>query len=51
MAWDQCFLLPSVILPHIGSATYKTRNTMSLLAANNLLAGLRGEAMPSELKL
>lgn len=40
-----------VILPHIGSATYKTRNTMSLLAANNLLAGLRGEPMPSELKL
>ncbi|ERE81772.1 glyoxylate reductase/hydroxypyruvate reductase-like protein [Cricetulus griseus] len=40
-----------VILPHIGSATYKTRNTMALLAANNLLAGLRGETMPSELKL
>ncbi|XP_004874634.1 glyoxylate reductase/hydroxypyruvate reductase isoform X4 [Heterocephalus glaber] len=40
-----------VILPHIGSATYKTRNTMSLLAANNLLAGLRGEPMASELKL
>lgn len=40
-----------VILPHIGSATYGTRNTMSLLAANNLLAGLRGEPMPSELKL
>lgn len=40
-----------VILPHIGSATYATRNTMSLLAVNNLLAGLRGEPMPSELKL
>uniref|UniRef100_A0A8D1AMX1 Glyoxylate reductase/hydroxypyruvate reductase n=2 Tax=Sus scrofa TaxID=9823 RepID=A0A8D1AMX1_PIG len=40
-----------VILPHIGSATYRTRNTMSVLAANNLLAGLRGEPMPSELKL
>ncbi|KAK1334316.1 hypothetical protein QTO34_005319 [Cnephaeus nilssonii] len=40
-----------VILPHIGSATHGTRNTMSLLAANNLLAGLRGETMPSELKL
>ncbi|XP_006751471.2 glyoxylate reductase/hydroxypyruvate reductase-like [Leptonychotes weddellii] len=40
-----------VILPHVGSATYGTRNTMSLLAANNLLAGLRGEPMPSELKL
>lgn len=40
-----------VILPHIGSATYSTRNTMSVLAANNLLAGLRGEPMPSELQL
>ncbi|KAG8512202.1 Glyoxylate reductase/hydroxypyruvate reductase [Galemys pyrenaicus] len=40
-----------VILPHIGSATHGTRNTMSLLAANNLLAGLRGQPMPSELKL
>nr|XP_056704920.1 glyoxylate reductase/hydroxypyruvate reductase [Euleptes europaea] len=40
-----------VILPHIGSATYATRNTMSVLAANNLLAGLKGESMPSELKL
>ncbi|KAL8202882.1 UNVERIFIED_CONTAM: hypothetical protein K2H54_028424 [Gekko kuhli] len=40
-----------VILPHIGSATYATRNTMSVLAANNLLAGLKGESMPSELSL
>ncbi|XP_067839454.1 glyoxylate reductase/hydroxypyruvate reductase-like isoform X2 [Heptranchias perlo] len=40
-----------VILPHIGSATYATRNTMSVLTANNLLAGLKGEPMPSELKL
>lgn len=45
------FLSFPVILPHIGSATHRTRNTMSLLAANNLLAGLRGEPMPSELKL
>uniref|UniRef100_UPI00398E4CC1 glyoxylate reductase/hydroxypyruvate reductase-like n=1 Tax=Pristiophorus japonicus TaxID=55135 RepID=UPI00398E4CC1 len=40
-----------VILPHIGSATYATRTTMSVLTANNLLAGLKGELMPSELKL
>ncbi|XP_072452880.1 glyoxylate reductase/hydroxypyruvate reductase isoform X2 [Notamacropus eugenii] len=40
-----------VILPHIGSATYGTRNTMSVLAVNNLLAGLKGEPMPSEFKL
>ncbi|MBN3310274.1 GRHPR reductase, partial [Amia calva] len=40
-----------VILPHIGSATYSTRETMSVLAANNLLAGLTGGKMPSELSL
>ncbi|XP_073698073.1 glyoxylate reductase/hydroxypyruvate reductase [Garra rufa] len=40
-----------VILPHIASASYTTRNNMSALAANNLLAGLRGEPMPKELKL
>uniref|UniRef100_A0AAR2KJ81 Glyoxylate reductase/hydroxypyruvate reductase n=1 Tax=Pygocentrus nattereri TaxID=42514 RepID=A0AAR2KJ81_PYGNA len=40
-----------VILPHIASASYTTRNAMSALAANNLLAGLRGEPMPKELQL
>ncbi|XP_006629975.2 glyoxylate reductase/hydroxypyruvate reductase-like [Lepisosteus oculatus] len=40
-----------VILPHIASASYTTRNSMSALAANNLLAGLKGEPMPKELKL
>ncbi|KAF7686753.1 glyoxylate reductase/hydroxypyruvate reductase b [Silurus meridionalis] len=40
-----------VILPHIASASYTTRNDMSALAANNLLAGLRGEPMPKELQL
>ncbi|NXJ39488.1 GRHPR reductase, partial [Ciconia maguari] len=40
-----------MILPHVGSATYATRSTMAVLAANNLLAGLRGEPMPHELLL
>ncbi|XP_044877196.1 glyoxylate reductase/hydroxypyruvate reductase [Mauremys mutica] len=40
-----------VILPHIGSATYATRSAMSVLSANNLLAGLKGESMPSEFQL
>ncbi|XP_028661612.1 glyoxylate reductase/hydroxypyruvate reductase [Erpetoichthys calabaricus] len=40
-----------VILPHIGSATYATRTTMSILTARNLLAGLTGQEMPSELQL
>lgn len=38
-----------VVLPHIGSATYSTRGIMSSLAARNLLAGLQGTDMPSEL--
>ncbi|XP_013887423.1 glyoxylate reductase/hydroxypyruvate reductase [Austrofundulus limnaeus] len=40
-----------VILPHIASASYTTRNAMSALAANNLLLGLRGQPMIKELKL
>ncbi|XP_067313407.1 glyoxylate reductase/hydroxypyruvate reductase isoform X1 [Pseudorasbora parva] len=40
-----------VVLPHIGSATYSTRGVMSALTANNMLAGLTGSEMPSELKL
>ncbi|KAJ1204642.1 hypothetical protein NDU88_000082 [Pleurodeles waltl] len=40
-----------VILPHIASATVETRNAMAALAANNLLAGLQGEAMPKEVPL
>uniref|UniRef100_A0A665T6L0 Glyoxylate reductase/hydroxypyruvate reductase n=1 Tax=Echeneis naucrates TaxID=173247 RepID=A0A665T6L0_ECHNA len=40
-----------VVLPHIGSATYSTRGVMSVLAAQNLLGGLQGTDMPSELSL
>lgn len=40
-----------VVLPHIGSATYATRGTMAELTANNLLAGLNGDPMPTELKI
>ncbi|XP_022539730.2 glyoxylate reductase/hydroxypyruvate reductase [Astyanax mexicanus] len=40
-----------VVLPHIGSATYSTRGIMAQLSANNLLAGLSGDAMASELKM
>jgi glyoxylate reductase len=35
------------IFPHIGSATPETRERMALLAAQNLVAGLRGEPMPT----
>lgn len=32
-----------VLLPHVGSATVETRTLMAFMAANNLLAGLRGD--------
>ena len=35
-----------VLLPHIGSATVETRTKMALKAAENLLAGLRGDRPP-----
>ena len=39
--------MPNVcILPHIGSATEDTRAAMSLLAAKNIVAGLKGERLP-----
>ena len=38
------------IFPHIGSATPETRERMALLAAENLVAGLRGEPMPTLVK-
>ncbi|KAL3044877.1 hypothetical protein OYC64_013199 [Pagothenia borchgrevinki] len=38
-----------VVLPHIGSATYSTRGIMGALSAQNLLGGLQGTDMPSEL--
>ncbi len=40
--------LPNVcVLPHIGSATQETRDAMALLAAKNIIAGLKGEKMPT----
>jgi glyoxylate reductase len=35
------------LLPHVGSATLETRTKMAQLAADNLLAGLRGEMPPN----
>jgi glyoxylate reductase len=35
-----------VVVPHIGSATHRTRRAMSDLAVDNLRAGLAGERMP-----
>ena len=36
------------VLPHLGSATYATRERMADVAVDNLLAGLAGEPMPNE---
>lgn len=39
--------MPNVaVLPHIGSATQETRAAMSVLAARNVIAGLKGEEIP-----
>ena len=39
--------MPNVcVLPHIGSATEEARGAMSLIAAKNVVAGLRGERLP-----
>jgi len=36
-----------LLVPHIGSATFETREKMSLVAVNNILAVLRGEIPPN----
>lgn len=36
-----------VITPHIASASVHTRKNMALMAAENLLAGLRGQVLPN----
>ena len=35
-----------VMLPHIGSASVATRTRMAVIAAENLVAGLRGDPLP-----
>jgi glyoxylate reductase len=35
-----------IVVPHIGSATIASRNLMATRAAENLLAGLRGQRLP-----
>lgn len=41
LSLDNC-----VVLPHIGSASIATRNKMATMAAENLIAGLKGEMPP-----
>lgn len=49
MGFPVLYLSRAVVLPHIGSATYSTRGIMAALSAQNLLGGLQGKDMPSEL--
>ena len=37
-----------LVVPHLGSATLRTRTAMASLAVDNLLAGLAGERLPCE---
>ena len=42
------YSLPNcLIVPHIASASWATRTRMAVMAAANLLAGLRGERLPN----
>lgn len=40
-----------VIMPHLGSATVKSRNAMAKLAADNILRALSGEEMLTPIEL
>lgn len=45
---DPLLTLPNcVVLPHIGSASIATRTRMATMAADNLVAGVRGEPLPN----
>ncbi len=45
---DPLLSLPNcLVMPHLGSATVATRTAMAELAADNLIAGLRGSPMPA----
>jgi glyoxylate reductase len=40
-----------IVLPHIASATLATRGRMAAMAAANLLAGVRGEPLPTPVRV
>lgn len=45
---DPLLGLPNcIVVPHIASATHVTRGKMARMAADNVLAGLRGERLPT----
>ncbi|MCA0453480.1 MAG: D-glycerate dehydrogenase [Chloroflexi bacterium] len=43
--------LPNVtVVPHIGSASQRTRDKMATMAAENLIAGVNGQPIPNQVK-
>ncbi len=45
---DALLELPNcIVIPHLGSASKKTRDQMAILAAQNLIAGLKGDQLPN----
>lgn len=40
-----CVALHIVLIPHLGSATNKTRDDMAILAAQNVLNGIEGKPL------
>mmetsp|Transcript_78944 Transcript_78944/g.92276 ORF Transcript_78944/g.92276 Transcript_78944/m.92276 type:complete len:338 (+) Transcript_78944:88-1101(+) len=46
---SRIFSIPNlVVAPHIASATIQTRNAMALIAAKNLIAGIKGQPLQCE---
>lgn len=35
-----------IVTPHIASASFKTRDNMAIIAANNIIAGIQGKRLP-----